>query len=140
MDWGQSLIAAGVVTIVLAVINATMDEIQFHWDRSFKKLFKVDSNAEQWFNPHKSWLNKWRSKSKVVNWLMSVPFVFVTDFWHALKFLFLNIIFGYITIAGLGQTKFLDILAGFIIFNILWGIFFETTMGIWGGIGSIKRK
>jgi hypothetical protein len=118
-----------------------MDTIQFHWNDTFKYFFKENSKIEKWFNPSKSWTNKLIFNSKILTWILSVPLVFITDFWHLLKFLFLNTIFIGFIILVLEQKEFKDILAGLIICNVVWGIFFETILRVYVGIGdSIRMK
>lgn len=67
-----------ILVIVSAISKAIMDTINFHHDAS---VFK---NAGDWFNPLNSWKNKynWFPNSKVLTWLISNPFVFITDAWH----------------------------------------------------------
>ena len=73
-----------ILFLLAGLLWATMDEIQFHFSKLFGKVIK-NKKLLQWFDPHISWRNKYKSKSKLVRWLLSKPLAFVTDFWHLLK-------------------------------------------------------
>lgn len=123
------------LTIILAslavVANATMDEIRFHWDRWFGKVIKKD----QWANPSKSWTNKY-VKSPFFTWLLSGPLVMFTDFWHLLKFIVINSVFGIVLdIAQLSWSAW-EYVVAILLLNIVWGIVYETVLGIYGALSD----
>ena len=65
--------------IIVAVCKAIQDTLQFHYGTSVFRDMKSN-----WWNPVYSWHNKdeWFPGSKVMTWLISNPFVFITDAWH----------------------------------------------------------
>lgn len=80
-----------ILLFIAGALNGIMDLIQFHYDNSkFKGL------NENYFNPKKSWVNKWKWVNEykggypiVVRkerfWGSSRWFVRFTDFWHLVK-------------------------------------------------------
>ena len=113
----------------LAVLcNVTMDEVQFHWDRFFGKAFKRP-RIVRWMKPSISWKNKYVPGSRFLTWMLSIPLVFITDFWHFLKFVFLNCIF-FIVITLLGFPD--QWLFHVIFMNLVWGVLFETIKAFYG--------
>lgn len=68
--------------ILSGVSKAMMDTLQFHFEQS---VFK---NKGNWWNPQLSWKNKyeWFKGNKVLTWLISNPFVAITDAWHFFQF------------------------------------------------------
>jgi len=113
-----------------------MDEIQFRWSRLFAHWFKPDSKLERWFNPRKSWRNKWMSKYAVVDFIMSTVLVFLTDFWHFLKFIFLNSFFLLILLLLDNSGYWYQYLLVMALMNIVWGLFFELFNGILGWLSD----
>ena len=132
------------ITIILLAIlavaaNATMDEIQFRWHRIFMHWFPHDKKITKWFDPQESWQNKYFFKNKYLTLILSTALVFLTDFWHFLKFIFLNSVYGIITIMAieLGTGfKWYWLMVGF---NLAWGVIFEFTSGIYGLFGDRKK-
>jgi hypothetical protein len=127
------------LAILAVAANATMDEIQFHWHRVFMYWFPVDKKITDWFNPVFSWSNKYWSKNKYIQWFFKVPLVFVTDFWHFLKFIMLNSIYGIITIMTIelgAGFKWYWLMIGF---NLAWGFFWEFTSAVYGRLGDVKK-
>lgn len=113
------------IFIILAgIFNATMDVVTYRWDKSFFK--KRLNKYSQFFNPKKSWTNKY--KSGVAGLGEKFPFstsalVFLTDWWHLAKCLMilcisLAIIF-YSPIIGI-----LDFLIYYIVFSASFHTFF----------------
>lgn len=77
------------ISIILMALagffNACMNVLRFRWDNC---IFK-DWKNQNWINPVLSWPNKWKPTSKFGDFVMSTMLVWVTDFWHLLKFLML---------------------------------------------------
>jgi len=119
------------------IANATQDEIRFRWKRLFGHWFKPGSKGEQWFNPSKSWTNKWFGKSKIVDFIFSTVLVFVTDFWHFLKFTVINSVFSIFLILLHLQLSTLEFIAALAFLNIAWGVIFEGFIrGIYGALSD----
>jgi hypothetical protein len=134
MNW----LAVG-LGVLACVANATMDEIRFHWDRLFGKWFKEGTKAEQWFNPTKSWTNKYISKSKLLTLILSGPLVMFTDFWHALKFVVINSVFT--AVLSLSDVYgFWEYVVWLVILNIVWGVVFGITFGVYGTLSDKYTK
>lgn len=111
--------------IILAVfVNVTMDEIDHHWYRWFGKVIK-NANLIHWMNPRLSWTNK-HFENRFLTFIFSTLLVWLTDFWHFLKLVFLNCIFGIIIILTGWDWKLI------IVFNLGWGVLFEFVLGIYG--------
>jgi hypothetical protein len=135
MNWLTPLLG-----IIAVVANATSDEIRFHWDRLFGHWFKPGSKSEQWFNPSKSWTNKYLGKNRVIDFLFSTALVWTTDFWHLLKAITINSVFGIVLITANLEWDVWSYLVTLVGLNIMWGIFFETTMGIYGAASDKYMK
>ena len=116
--------------------NATMDEIRFHWGRAFGKFIKAGTLLHKWMYPPISWKNKYRFG--VFNIFFKTVLVWTTDFWHFLKFVFLNSLFGIITILAVAIGVNHHWLALMIGFNIAWGILYEFFSGIFGVIDDMS--
>jgi hypothetical protein len=126
------------LAIVAIAASNTMDEIRFHWSRAFGYWFN-NYKLEQWFNPSHSWENKYWSENKYIQWIFMSPLVFITDFWHFLKFLMLNCIYGIIVLLvhELGvEMHWIWLMIGM---NIGWGFFYEFVYGIYGLLGDKWR-
>jgi hypothetical protein len=119
------------LAILAIAANCTMDEIRFHWKRIFAYWFKMPGNgSERWFNPAYSWNNKYQwTKNKYLQWILSSPLVFITDFWHFLKFIMLNSIYGIIIILMDSPIKWWWLIIGM---NLAWGFIYEFTSGVYG--------
>lgn len=128
------------LAILAIVANATMDEIRFHWNRIFTYWFPTIEIGgviqRSWFNPEISWQNKYWAKNKYIDWIFMSPLVFVTDFWHFLKFIMLNSIYGIIIILIEVQTPWWWLIIGM---NLAWGVFYEFTYGIYGVLADRKK-
>ncbi len=61
------------------ISKAVQDKISYHWDKSIFQGLKAS-----WWNPEKSWENKWKwfPNSKILTYLISNQFVAITDAWH----------------------------------------------------------
>ena len=124
------------LAILAVAANATMDEIRFHWDRIFEYWFPKGKRITKWFNPAISWQNKYVSGNKYLTWILSSPLVFATDFWHFLKFIMLNSIYGIIILLMEVQTPWYWLIIGM---NFGWGVIFEFTTGIYGVFADRKK-
>lgn len=76
------IIIVSILLFISAISKAIQDTLSFHVERS---VFPDNS----WWNPIKSWENKytWFSKSKLLTWLISNPLVVITDAWHLFGFI-----------------------------------------------------
>lgn len=131
MNWTMIILLG----VLIVLCNATMDEIRFHWEHMFGKIFPPGSKGEKWFNPAISWENKYH-KSAFLTFLMSTVFVWFTDFWHLLKGILINsafIIFLILIEEPFVWWRWIIMLA---VLNVLWGILFELFLGIYGAIGD----
>lgn len=76
------------IVCALAIISGTakaiMDTLQFHYPTS------VFANTTNWWNPAKSWNNKyaWAKGNAFLGWLLANPLVFITDAWHFFQAIF----------------------------------------------------
>ena len=125
------------LAIFAVLCNVTMDEIQFHWERLFGHWFPA--GKDQWWNPAISWKNKYK-ESYFWTVIFSTILVFTTDFWHLLKFLFLNSIFLIIALMsdpGIEWWKYVLVL---IFLNVCWGILFELFNIIYGWFSEKYNK
>ena len=101
--------------IIVVFLNVTMDKIKTRYNMTiWAKL-----GADWWFNPSVSWKNKHNWKPTI---LFKTVLVWVTDFWHLLKFLMLNVVFVWIVVLAYGEF----IWQPFLIFWLFWGMIFET--------------
>lgn len=127
------------LAIILAfaaiLVNATMDEVDFRFDRWFNKVIKPNSKLWHWACPTVSWANKY-VKNNILRYLLSGPLVFVTDLWHLLKSIFLNLIFLICLIIGGYKGNFLGTLGILALINIAWGILFESFAGVYGALSD----
>jgi hypothetical protein len=117
------------LAIFAVLCNVTMDHIQYHWDMLFAHWFPA--GKDQWWNPAISWKNKYK-KSYFWTKVFSTLLVFTTDFWHLLKFLFLNSIFLIIALMsdpGIEWWKYILVL---VFLNVCWGILFEIFNIVYG--------
>ena len=72
-----------------ATLNAVMDTLQFHYDRS---VFAPMKAHRPWLDPRVSWRNKWRDgdpKQGEAFPLSSTSLVGLTDAWHCAKSLWI---------------------------------------------------
>lgn len=128
------------LSILAVAANATMDELRFHWSRFFGKIAKPGTKLEKWMNPSISWMNKNRFKNKLVAFLASTVFVWLTDFWHLMKLIHLNAIFTVILVLTNHAYEAKELLSGLLLLNFGWGFIFELTFGIYGGLSDLLWK
>lgn len=116
------------ISIVLiffaGICNAIMDVLKYRWNIC---IFKSWPN-QNWINPSISWKNKWNSKNKIVNFLMSTIFVFITDFWHFCKFLMILFLISAIVFYIPYINKWVDLLIFYCTFTITFEIFFSKIL------------
>ena len=124
------------LAFLAAAASATMDEIRYHWSRIFGYWFPAEKKITRWFNPGLSWRNKYWSGNKYITWIFSSPLVFLTDFWHFLKFTMLNSIYGIIILLIEVDIRWWWLLIGF---NFAWGVVYEFTYGVYGVLRDRKK-
>lgn len=125
------------LAILAVAANATMNEIQFHWNRIFRHWFPNHNRISKWFNPTVSWQNKYLfPDNKLLTFILSSPLVFLTDFWHFLKFVMLNSIYGIIILLMEADIHWAWLILGF---NLAWGVLWEFTSGIYGVFADRKN-
>ncbi len=103
-----------IIILLLVFVNSTKNKIRFRFGYTLWSKLKAD----RWFNPAISWKNKHEWKP---SWLFKTALVWVTDFWHLLKFVELNLIFA--TFMLLKYDKF--IWQPLLIYWLIWGLLFE---------------
>lgn len=124
-----------ILVIIVIVANATQDEIRFHWSRLFGHWFKPGSKLEKWFNPAISWQNKYYN-SRWLTFIFSTLLVWMTDFWHLLKFIIINsIVIAFFLLLG-GSQFISDWILVIVGSNVVWGTLYETIMGIYGALSD----
>lgn len=79
-----SIVAVSILAFVSGISKAVMDTLLFHFDTS------IFSDKGNWWNPTKSWKNKydWAKSNRIVQWILSNPLVSITDAWHFFQLLF----------------------------------------------------
>jgi hypothetical protein len=141
-----------IISLLLIYIfsDAIMDLIKTKFKTTV--FYSKKSLINQWFNPEFGWRNKWKKDNKnnlIKNtkklwyylWLYkpdykekftysSTIFVFLSDFWHFLKFLKMNSLYISILIA-LSLSFSLSFITWFIILlitRLIYGIIFEFSI------------
>ena len=114
--------------VVAGCCKSIMDTLMFHYEQSI--FYKLNYKYGSWLNPQVSWNNKytWFPNSKILTWLFSNPFVFVTDAWHFFQMILLISISIAISLNTNYSSNFflkLLIVHSLIIvpFSILWKLF-----------------
>jgi hypothetical protein len=109
--------------IISAVAKAAMDKLNFHFYESiFSKL-----NHRFW-NSEYSWQNKWRDGNPELGEdypFSSTLFVFATDGWHLMQFIFLNSLFIAFFLIALHDFTTREAIVHLIILRALFGGMFE---------------
>ena len=117
-------VATYIIVALLAVLwafcDAAQDAITFKYDNSvFAK-----SKHRQYFDPAISWKNKYKDgdSSKGARFFGSTTFlVWLTDFWHLLKFIKMNAMWGAISVAGgVWWLYFAGVIFHGIVFECAW--------------------
>jgi hypothetical protein len=103
-----------------SVSEAIMDKIQFHYDKS---TFSQDKYKQTFWDPTKSWVNKWKDNSaKEEKFLGSSSiFVFTTDAWHLFKFFKNTFLFIGLPLLSFGS---MNIILAAILARIIYGLVF----------------
>ena len=88
----EVLIFVAIFALILGVLKWLQDTLVFRLPyKSWKTPFSNIKNQKlmQWLNPEISWKNKheWFKGNKFLTWLISNPFVFITDAWHLIELL-----------------------------------------------------
>lgn len=114
------------ITIALLCVAfaayAAMATLLFHYEKSVFSLL-----SEQFWNPKKSWKNKWKIPDEKEKFPGSTTiFVFVTDGYHLMQFIFLNCLFVAIAI-NVDQFAWYWKYAAI---RIFYSLFFESTYRI----------
>lgn len=104
--------------------KAVRDTIMFHWAGS---VFKEWGWSEQFWNPNKSWMNKyanWPEDKNEAFFLSKTALVSLTDAWHLSELLMLiclfTVIFLSIDTKGNFLYKVIAIIAFFVSFNMFY--------------------
>lgn len=106
------------------LFNACMDVLKTRW---IKSIFRFWPN-QNWVDPVKSWKNKWMSKYKLVDFIMSTSLVFLTDFWHLCKFLMIVSFCLSIVLYKPLLNNILDILIFYCTFTLTFEIFYSKIL------------
>lgn len=111
-----------------AVAESIMDKIQFHYDKS---IFSQDNYKQTFWDPTKSWVNKWKdSSAKQESFLGSSSiFVFTTDAWHLFKFFRNTFLFIGLPLLSFGSMNIiLAAILGRIIYGLVFTICFDKLL------------
>ena len=110
--------------IISGISKAIMDTLQFHFDQSiFRKL-------GSWWNPLISWVNKyrWFQGNKILTWLISNPFVLLTDAWHFFQSLYSISFAAAFLVSGIYYPIFVAVIvyiANRLVFHIFYTYLFK---------------
>lgn len=111
-----------IILMVLAgIFNATMDVLKVR----FKNSIFSDWKYQNWINPSLSWHNKWKSKSKFGDLIMSTALVWLTDMWHLMKMLMLACISLAIVFYSPIYKWWVDIFIMYCAFTMTFELFFS---------------
>jgi hypothetical protein len=125
--------------ILIAIFsNVIMDELDFHYSRLIGKL--ISSKRESWWNPSLSWHNKCIEGSKILTYIFSTVLVWTTDAWHFFKMLFLSSIILIILFIENKELIWWQYGIEFLVCWFLWGLIFESVLGIFGAISDKLNK
>jgi hypothetical protein len=103
-----------------SVAEAIMDKIQFHYDKS---IFSQDKYKQTFWDPTKSWVNKWKDSSAREERFLgsSTIFVFTTDAWHLFKFFRNTFLFIGLPLLSFGS---MNIILAAILARVIYGLVF----------------
>ncbi len=103
-----------------SVAEAIMDKIQFHYDKS---IFSKDKYKQTFWDPTKSWVNKWKDSSAREERFLgsSTIFVFTTDAWHLFKFFRNTFLFIGLPLLSFGS---MNIILAAILARVIYGLVF----------------
>lgn len=123
---------------LLAVFcNVVMDEIHTHYSRFFAKI--IPKAWQGWWDPSKSWDNKYISGSRILTFIFSTALVPLTDAWHFFKAIFLISISLIILLLENGGLKAWQYGIELIFVGLLWGLVWELINGIIGWLSDILK-
>jgi hypothetical protein len=112
-----------ILVIFSAIAKAAMDKLNFHFYESiFSKL------SHRFWNSEYSWQNKWRDGKPELGEdypFSSTLFVFLTDGWHLMQFIFLNTIFLALFFIALQDFSLREAIVHLILLRALFGATFE---------------
>ena len=104
---------------VSAASEAVMDKTQFHFEKS---IFSLDKYKQTFWDPNKSWVNKWKEDLKTEKFLgSSTIFVFTTDAWHLFKFYRNTFLFLGLPLLSFGS---MNIILAALIARVIYGLVF----------------
>lgn len=118
----QFMLYSTIILLVLisAISKAVSDTLQHRYEASIFIRFN-----RQFWDPNRSWQNKWKDNPQMKWSLRSTLFVFLTDAWHLFNFIQYNSFFILLVLISLLNLD-LIILIGFVLgLRVLWGIAFE---------------
>lgn len=119
-----------ILAVIGLVANATMNEIRNRWSNLFIYLVKKGSKLEKWMNPALSQGNH-KHDNRFIEFILSTALIMFTDFWHCLKFIWLNCWFSAFVIVADGSWWWL------LWFNLAWGVIFELFIrGVFNTLGT----
>ena len=128
-----------IILAVLAVLcNVIMDEIHTHYSRFFAGI--IPANWQGWWDPGRSWKNKYISNSKILTFIFSTTLVWLTDAWHFFKTGFLICLFLIILLIENGDLKWWQYGCELLFLGILWGMGWELINGIIGELSNRLMK
>ena len=135
-----------ILIIIAGVLNAIMDKIQFHWDKSIFSKIK-NPKLIKWCNPSNSHTNKWKNG----NWYegekflgSSTIFVWTTDLWHFAQFLMLSCFIGAVVLYDnfFSLWLILDFVILRVLFSGTFTVFFDGILSskFWAKIKNLLKK
>ena len=134
MSYFLSIVILSIFFIVVSgASEAVMDKLQFHFHKS---IFSGSKYKQEFWDPSKSWVNKYKSVDTLEPKFLgsTTYFVFLTDAWHLFKFFKNTSIFIALSLAFLISPNFnYDIvfaLIYFILGRALYGMSFSLTFYI----------
>lgn len=112
-----------ILVMISAIAKAGMDKINFHFYESIFSKF-----SHRFWNSEYSWQNKWRDGNPDLGEdypFSSTLFVFLTDGWHLLQFIFLNSFFVALFLIALHDFSYREAIVQLILLRALFGLVFE---------------
>jgi hypothetical protein len=119
---------AGLILIILAAVSESiMDKLQFHYEKS---IFSNELYKQAFWDPSKSWVNKWEEDLKTEKFLgSSTIFVFTTDAWHLFKFIRNTSLFIGLPILALSPLNIIiEIVLARVIYGLVFTLFFDKLL------------
>lgn len=118
------ILLCGIILISIAGYSESiMDTIMFHYKRS--KFVK--KTKQIFWNPKKSWKNKYKEDLKTPKFFLSTTLlVFLTDAWHRFKFYRTSLLFITLPLVGYLSPNFIVLVIFVIILRIFFGLSFTV--------------